>query len=146
MLQVQCKHEAKDGQEVKHHDQFRCTITCGYCGKRRHYLDKCHIKLRKFGKLRKAEEERRRNADKGKPEERGHNSGRSPGKGNPCGGQTSSAPTTGGRGATKPTPKGEHPPEKQTVPTTPSASGAEKNENAKKRKLNWHFKCMQTAR
>ena len=37
MLQLQRKQKTKDGQEVKHQDHFRCTITCGYCGKRRHY-------------------------------------------------------------------------------------------------------------
>ena len=45
-----------------------------------------------------------------------------------------------------PPPKGEQPGEKRTVPSTPSASGADKgNENAKKRRLNWHSKCLQAA-
>ena len=45
-----------------------------------------------------------------------------------------------------PTPKGEQPGEKRTVPSTPSAGGADKeNENAKKRRLNWHSKCLQAA-
>ena len=35
-----------------------------------------------------------------------------------------------------PTPKGEQPGKKQTVPSGPSAGGADKNENGKKRKLN----------
>ena len=30
-------------------------------------------------------------------------------------------------------------------PSIPSGSGAEKGENAKKRKLNWHSKCLQAA-
>ena len=42
--------------------------------------------------------------------------------------------------------KGEQPGERQTVPSTPSASGADKgNKNAKKRRLNWHSKCLQAA-
>ena len=41
LLQLQRKQKPKDGQEVKHQDHFRCTITCGYCGKRRHYKDEC---------------------------------------------------------------------------------------------------------
>ena len=65
MLQLQRTQKTKDGQEVKHQDHFRCTITCGYCGKRRHYEDECHIKRRESGKLKKAEEERRKNACKG---------------------------------------------------------------------------------
>ena len=65
MLQLQRKQKTKDGQEVKHQDHFRCTITCGHCGKRRHYEDECHIKRRESEKLKKAEEERRKNAGKG---------------------------------------------------------------------------------
>ena len=65
MLQLKRTQKTKDGQEVKHQDHFCCTITCGYCGKRRHYEDECHIKRREFEKLKKAEEERCRNAGKG---------------------------------------------------------------------------------
>ena len=36
LLQLQRKQKTKDGQEVNHQDHLRCTITCGYCGKRRH--------------------------------------------------------------------------------------------------------------
>ena len=36
MLQLKRMRKTKDGQEVKHPDHFHCTITCGYCGKRRH--------------------------------------------------------------------------------------------------------------
>ena len=57
MLKLRQKQKTKDGQEVKHQDHFRCTITCGYCGKRRHYEDECHMKRRESEKLRKAEEE-----------------------------------------------------------------------------------------
>ena len=78
MLQLQRKQKTKDGQEVKYEDRFRCTITCGCCGKRRHYEDECHIKRRESEKLKKAEEERRKNAGKGKPEGGGHNPGGSP--------------------------------------------------------------------
>ena len=65
MLQLKRTQKTKDGQEVKHQDHFRCTMTCGYCGKRRHYEDECHIKRRESEKLQKAEEERRKNAGKG---------------------------------------------------------------------------------
>ena len=79
MLQLKCTQKAKDGQEVKHQDHFRCTIMCGYCVKRRHCEDECHMKV---------EEERRKNAGKGgRPEGGG---GASPpdfkGKGNLGGG------------------------------------------------------------
>ena len=84
MLQLRRTQKTKDGQEVKHQDHFRCTITCGYCGKRRHYEDECHIKRRESEKLKKAEEERRKNAGKGGG---GSTPGGTPGGGNPGGRQ-----------------------------------------------------------
>ena len=141
MLQLRRTQKTKDGQEVKHQDYFRCTITCGYCGKRRHYEDECHIKRRESEKLKKAEEERRRNTGKGGG---GSTPRGTPGGGNPGGGQGNSAPPTGGKPG--PTPKGEQPGGKRTVPSAPSAGGADKgNENAKKRRLKWHSKCLQAA-
>ena len=44
VLQLKRQQHTKDGKTVTHEDHFRCTITCGYCGKRRHYEDECHIK------------------------------------------------------------------------------------------------------
>ena len=141
MLQLRRTQKTKDGQEVKHQDHFRCTITCGYCGKRRHYEDECHRKRHESEKLKKAEEERRKNAGK-----RGGGStpGGTPCGGNPGGGRRNSAPPIGGKPG--PTSKGEQPGEKRTASSTPSAGGADKgNENAKKRRLNWHSKCLQAA-
>ena len=134
-------------QEVKQQDHFCCTITFGYCGKRRHYEEECHIKRRESEKLKKTEEKRRKSAGKGKPKGGGADPGGSQGKGkgNPGGGRRSSAPPTGGRGAPNPTPKVKPPGEKRTVPSTPSTGGADKKDNAKKRKLNWHSKCLQAA-
>ena len=65
MLQLRCTQKTKDRQEVKHQHHFHCTITGGYCGKRRHYEDECHIKRRESQKLRKAEEKRRMNGGGG---------------------------------------------------------------------------------
>ena len=50
----------------------------------------------------------------------------------------SSAPPPGGRSAPNPTSKVEQTGNKKTVPSGPSASGAEKAENGKKPKLNRH--------
>ena len=36
MLQLKRQQHTKDAKTVTHRDHFRCTITCGYCGKRRH--------------------------------------------------------------------------------------------------------------
>ena len=147
MLQLKRTQKTKDGQEVKHQDHFRCTMTRGYGGKRRHYEYECHIKRRECEKLKKAEEERRKNAGKGgRPERGGPNPGRFKGKGNRGGGRRSLAPPSGGRGAPNPTSKGEPSGEKRPAPSTPSAGGADKSsENAKKRRLNWHSKCLQAA-
>ena len=49
------QQHSKDGKTVTHRDHFRCTITCGYCGKRRHYEDECHIKKRESDKLKRQE-------------------------------------------------------------------------------------------
>ena len=37
MLQMKRQQHTKDGKPVTHQDHFRCTSTCGYRGKRRHY-------------------------------------------------------------------------------------------------------------
>ena len=52
------QQHTKDVKPVTHHNHFRCTITCGYCGKRRHYEDECHIKKRESDKLKRQEAER----------------------------------------------------------------------------------------
>ena len=65
MLQLKRTQKTKDGQEDKHQDHCRSTITCGYCAKRRHYENECHIKRRESEKHKKAEEEQRKNAGKG---------------------------------------------------------------------------------
>ena len=81
MLQLKHTQKTKDGQEVKHQDPFRCTITCGFCGKRRHYEDECHVKRRESEKHKKAKEERRKTAGKGgEAEGGGANSGGFKGK------------------------------------------------------------------
>ena len=76
MLQMKRQQHTKDGKTVTHQDHFRCTITCGYCGKRRHYEDECHIKKRESDKLKRQEAERQKtqtparnppNGDKGGP-------------------------------------------------------------------------------
>ena len=86
MLQLKRTQKTKDGQEVKHQDNFRCTITCGFCGKRRHYEDECHLNRRECEKLKKAERERRKTPGKGGGAEGGGpNPGGSKSKDNPGG-------------------------------------------------------------
>ena len=60
MLQMKRQQHSKDGKTVTHQDHFRCTITCGHCGKCRHYEDECHIKKRESDKLKRQEAERQK--------------------------------------------------------------------------------------
>ena len=101
-------------------------------------------KHRESEKHKKMEKEQQTQAGKGNTEGGGRNPERSPGKSNPGGGRRSSAPPTGRRGPPNPaTPKREQGEKLAAPPSTPSAGGAKKGETAKKRKLNWHFKCLQ---
>ena len=50
MLQMKRQQHTKHGKTVTHRDHFRRTITCGYCGKHRHYEDECPIKEREYDK------------------------------------------------------------------------------------------------
>ena len=46
------KQETNTGGKAKMPDHYRCTITCAFCGKRRHYEDECYHKQRLSAKLR----------------------------------------------------------------------------------------------
>ena len=61
MLQMKRQQHSKDGNTVTDQDHFRCTITCGYCGKRCDYEDECHKKKRESDKLKRQEAERQKN-------------------------------------------------------------------------------------
>ena len=50
VLLLKRQQHTKDGKTVTHQDHFRCTITCGYCGKHHHYEDECDIKKRESDK------------------------------------------------------------------------------------------------
>ena len=45
------KQETNTGGKAKLPDHYRCTITCAFCGKRKHYEDECYIKQRLSAKL-----------------------------------------------------------------------------------------------
>ena len=140
MLQLQRKQKTKDGQEMKHQDHFGCTITCGYCGKRRQYQDECHIRRRESEKHTNVEEEKRRHAGKGSPDGGGCAPGRSAAKGNPGGRRRSSARPPNFA------PKGKQHGAKKTAPRPSRSTGsAKKGGNATKQKLNWHSQCLKAA-
>ena len=62
------KQETNTGAKAKMPDHYRCTITCAFCGKRKHYEDECYHKQRLSAKL--------------KGEDPGKGSGKGGGKGN----------------------------------------------------------------
>ena len=45
------KRETNTGGKAKLPDHYRCTITCAFCGKRKHYEDECYHKQRLSAKL-----------------------------------------------------------------------------------------------
>ena len=45
------QQEKKTGSKAKLPDHYRCTITCAFCGKRKHYEDECYHKQRLSAKL-----------------------------------------------------------------------------------------------
>ena len=45
------KQETNTGAKAKMPDHYRCTITCAFCGKRKHYEDECYHKQRLSAKL-----------------------------------------------------------------------------------------------
>ena len=45
------KQETNTGGKAMLPDHYRCTITCAYCGKRKHYKDECYHKQRLSAKL-----------------------------------------------------------------------------------------------
>ena len=99
MLQMKRQQHTKNGKTVTHEDHFRCTITCGYCGKRRHDEDECHLKKRESDKPKRQEAERQKNQTPTRTPQNGDQGGKGDGKGVGRGGTPdpqwrSSAPAT----------------------------------------------------
>ena len=57
VLQLKRQQHTKDGNTVTHQHHCRCTITCGYFGKRCHQEDECHPKNRESDKHKRQEAE-----------------------------------------------------------------------------------------
>ena len=45
------QQETNTGAKAKQPDHYRCTITCAFCGQRKHYEDECYHKQRLSAKL-----------------------------------------------------------------------------------------------
>ena len=139
MLQMKRQQHSKDGKTVTHQDHFRCTITCGYCGKRCHYEDECHIKKRESDKLKRQEAERQKTQTPTKTPQNGDKGGKGDGKGGGKGGppnpqRRSSAPAATplpAEGDPKKRPQGEN--------------AFPEGNNSTKRRLAWMTKSLMAA-
>ena len=144
MLQMKRQQHTKDEKQVTHQDHFRCTITCGYCGKRRRYEDECHIKKRESDKLKRQEAERQKTQTPARNPPNGDKGGKGGGKG---GGKTgppnpqrrSSAPVATPTPAATPAPAGDPKKRPQGDNATPEGN------NSKKRRLAWMAKSLMAA-
>ena len=81
------KQETNTGGKAKMPHHYRCTITCAFCGKRKHYKDKCHHKQRLSAKLNtengsgKGSGKGTADQDSGKSKSKGRGKGQEKGKG-----------------------------------------------------------------
>ena len=137
--------ETNTGAKAKMPDHYRCTITCAFCGKRKHYEDECYHKQHLSAKV-KGE-----NPGKGPGKCSGKGNGNDSGKGKPKGrgrGQDKGQGGQGGganrqpdkdnknpdrnRGNPKPDPGGNSQPSGgQSGPTTRSQTQAPREQGAK---------------
>ena len=73
------QQEKNTGAKVKLPDHYRCTITCAFCGKRKHYEDECYHKQRLSAKLKG--EDPGKGSGKGAGKGKGNDSGKGKSKG-----------------------------------------------------------------
>ena len=92
---------------MTHQDHFRCTITCGYWGKRRHYEYECHINKRESDKLKRQEAERQKNQTPTRNPQNGDKGGKGGGKGSGKGGLPNPQRRSSAPAATPPPAKGD---------------------------------------
>ena len=124
---------------MTHQDHFTCTITCGYCGKRHHYEDECHIKKRESDKHKRQETERQKAQTPPRTPQNGDKGGKGDGKrggkaGTPNPQRGSSAPATSSSPA-------EVDPKKRPQEDNASLEGT----NSKNRQLAWMAKSLMAA-
>ena len=139
------KQETNTGSKPKMLDHYRCTITCAFCGKRKHYEDECYHKQRLSAKL-KGEDPGKGSGkgggkgkdDSGKGKSKGRGKGQEKGQGGRGGGadrqqnnknqDNKNQDKSGGN--PNPTPGGN--PEPSGGPTTRSQTQAQQEQGAKR--------------
>ena len=139
MPQMKRQQHTKDEKTVIHQDHFRCTITCGYCGKRRHYEDEYQIKKRESDKNKRQEAERQKTQTPSKTPQNGDKGGKGGGKAGGKGGTTNSQRRSSAL-ATSPSPAGVDP-KRRPQGDTAFPEGT----NSKKRRLAWMAKSLMAA-
>ena len=75
------KQETSTGAKAKMPDHYSCTITCAFCGKRRHYEHECYRKQRLSAKLKGADPGKGSGKGQGKGKGKGNDSGKGKSKG-----------------------------------------------------------------
>ena len=144
---VQGKQQEKNtGAKAKLPDHYRCTITCAFCGKRKHYKDECYHKQRLSAKLKG--EDPGKGSGKGGGKGKGNDSGKGKSKGRGQGQDKSQRGRGGGAkrqpdkddkntdkngGNPNPNPGGSSEPSGgQSGPTTRSQTQAQREQGAKR--------------
>ena len=140
------KQETNTGAKPKMPDYNRCTITCAFCGKRKHYEDECYHKQRLSAKLKW--EDPGKVSGKGGGKSSGNDSGKGKSKGIGNGQDKSQGERGGGAnrqpdkdnknpdkngGNPNPNPGGNsEPPGGQSGPTTRSQTQAQREQGAER--------------
>ena len=139
------KQETKTGSKAQLPDHYRCTITCAFCGKRKHYEDECYHKQSLLAKL-KTESASGKDGGKGNAN-KGNGQGKSEGNGKGQGGKGKGGRGGGdrkpdkdknassSRGNPNPTPAGNPAPsggQPNTGPTTRSQTQSKQEQGTKR--------------
>ena len=139
------KRETNTGGKAKLLDHYRCTITCAFCGKRKHYEDECYHKQRLSAKL-KTENASGKGGGKGNAN-KDNGQGKSKGNGKGQGGKGDGGRGGGDRkpdkdnnanpseGNPNPTPGGNPEPsggQRNTGPTTRSQTQGQQEQGTKR--------------
>ena len=80
------RQETNTGAKPKLPDHCRCTITCAFCGKRKHYEDECYHKEEDPGKGRGKDSDEGNDNDSGKGKSKGRGEGQDKSQGGRGGG------------------------------------------------------------
>ena len=137
-----CDHRSSCVLQMKRQQHTKHTITCGYCGKHRHYEDECHIKKRESDKLKRPGAEGQKTQTPTKNPQNGDKGGKGGGKGDGKNGppnpqRCSSAPVA------TPTPAASPAPAAGDLKKRPQGDNATaEGNNSKKRRLAWMARSL----